>query len=334
MDIPANLKTAIEEMAKKQSLKSLSEKSAVLSSTYRTSVESSKVRYIPDAETAGAYAAYRMPATFAAVAGALDSIAFSLPDWSPGTLLDVGAGPGTAAWAVAEKWPDIRRIVLYEQETNMIETGRLLAAHASAAALVSAEWRHADIRQADPTLPYDLVIASYVLGEIPPEAHADLVSLLWSMTSGILLIVEPGTPERFGFLRNVRSLLTGRAESHLLAPCPHEGVCPMTAGDWCHFSQRISRISLQRQIKSGELSYEDEKFTYLAVSRQPGIPYEARVLRHPQYGKKFLRFEHCSANGQHTRIVSKGKEPEFYRLARKFSWGDPISELPREPDPG
>ena len=128
----------------------------------------------------------------------------------------------------------------------MIEIGKQLAAQASVASLASAEWRHADIRQADPTCQYDLVIASYMLGEIPTEAHADLVSRLWSMTGGVLLMVEPGTPERFSMMRKVRNLIIGWEESHLVAPCPHEGTCPMKVDDWCHFSRRISRIKIGR----------------------------------------------------------------------------------------
>ncbi|MGI8802059.1 MAG: small ribosomal subunit Rsm22 family protein, partial [Solirubrobacteraceae bacterium] len=46
-----------------------------------------------------AYAAYRAPATYAAVAAALTQVRLLRPEWRPRTLLDLGAGPGVAAWA-------------------------------------------------------------------------------------------------------------------------------------------------------------------------------------------------------------------------------------------
>lgn len=330
MDLPDRLKTAIEELSQDRPLRTLSEKSAVLSASYRNSGNPAGVRYIPDEESAGAYAAYRMPATYAAVAGALDSMAACRPDWTPSSLLDAGAGPGTAAWAVAEKWPAIGRIVLYEQERHMIAAGERLAAHAAAPALASADWRHADIRAIEPLAQFDLVIASYMIGEIPPGNLIEVINRLWKMTSGVLLVIEPGTPERFEVLRRIRDLFVALGDSHILAPCPHENACPMTEGNWCHFSRRIARIRLQRQIKSGELPYEDEKFTYLAISRQPGLPYDARILRHPVYGKRLLHFEYCAADGLHMRKVSKGKEPEFYRVCRKLEWGDSVTEMPQD----
>ena len=46
---------------------------------------------------AAAYSVFRMPATFEAVAFALSC----LPGDAPGSMIDAGAGPGTAAWAAS-----------------------------------------------------------------------------------------------------------------------------------------------------------------------------------------------------------------------------------------
>ena len=56
----------------------------------------------PTATDALAYALARMPATYAAVAAGLNALSEIKPDFAPATLLDVGAGPGTATWAAAE----------------------------------------------------------------------------------------------------------------------------------------------------------------------------------------------------------------------------------------
>jgi len=43
---------------------------------------------------------------------------------------------------------------------------------------------------------------------------------------------------------------TGLRESSVVAPCPHDGACPMQGTQsWCHFVQRFERSSLQRVTK-------------------------------------------------------------------------------------
>ena len=56
-----------------------------------------------------AYLAYRAPATYAAAAAVFRQVALQRPGWRPRSLLDVGAGPGVAAWAAREAWPSLER---------------------------------------------------------------------------------------------------------------------------------------------------------------------------------------------------------------------------------
>ncbi|MGH3310886.1 MAG: small ribosomal subunit Rsm22 family protein, partial [Streptomyces sp.] len=53
-----------------------------------------------------AYAAYRMPATFAAVRAALDAFVERTGEWRPAHHLDIGGGTGAAVWAAAAVWGD------------------------------------------------------------------------------------------------------------------------------------------------------------------------------------------------------------------------------------
>ncbi len=43
-----------------------------------------------------------MPGCYAAVARVLDELRLRLPDFAPRSMLDFGAGPGTAIWAARE----------------------------------------------------------------------------------------------------------------------------------------------------------------------------------------------------------------------------------------
>ena len=58
-----------------------------------------------DASTAAAYAIMRMPACYAVIAKVLHELRTCLPDFVPASMLDFGAGPGTATWAAREVRP-------------------------------------------------------------------------------------------------------------------------------------------------------------------------------------------------------------------------------------
>ncbi len=64
----------------------------------------------------------------------------------------------------------------------------------------------------------------------------------------------------FETIRKARTTLISM-EEHILAPCPHQGPCPMTENDRCHFAERVERTSLHRKMKEGTLGYEDEKYS-------------------------------------------------------------------------
>lgn len=276
-----------------------------------------------------AYAAYRMPAIYAAVHAALEQVRSVFPRWNPESLLDVGAGPGTSMWAALSIWPDIQQVDLIERDERMIRLGKQLASRSSSEAIRNARWSKADAGDIRPGLKHDLVIMAYVLGELQ-ERRGRTVERLWQSTGGVLLLVEPGTPAGFSRIREARDDLLAQG-ARVVAPCPHGNACPMSDKDWCHFSQRISRSRLHKQVKSGDLGYEDEKFSYVAASRaadRPGapkdpIPTAGRILRHPQIRPGHIKFRVCTAKGLETIVVSK-KDKDLFRKARDAKWGSPM----------
>src|SRR6202044_2724366 len=82
-----------------------------ISQTYRGGGGSGGIRSETDAL---AYALARMPATYAAVTASLTALRQITPDFAPVTLLDVGAGPGTATWAAAEAFSSLRTFTLLD----------------------------------------------------------------------------------------------------------------------------------------------------------------------------------------------------------------------------
>lgn len=327
MDLPPELRRALEAAAAGVPGGRLTERVAWLSHAYRLAGTAGRGGL--DQEDALAYAVYRLPATFAAVDAALAQVADARPDWRPATLLDAGAGPGAGLWAAARRWPSIASARALEREPAMIALGRRLGAAAVEPAVRGAQWALTDLRVAEPKDRADLVLLTYVLGELGPSDRDALVASLWQAAASTLVIVEPGTPDGFGRILRVRDQLTALG-GHLLAPCPRADACPMAAGDWCHFAARLGRSRLHRQVKGAQLAYEDEKFSFVAIGRQGGRPTGARVLRHPQARPGHIRLRLCTASGLADRTIARS-HGERYRLARRLAWGD---RLPWPEDAG
>ncbi|KAL2543789.1 methyltransferase [Forsythia ovata] len=243
-----------------------------------------------------AYLAARMPAVYSALYRVLSEVRRRVPDFKPAKVLDFGAGTGSAMWAMMEVWPrSLETINLVEPSQSMQRAGQnllkglknlpLIQSYGSIQAL--SKHVNKSGRQ------HDLVIASYVLGEIPSlKDRITLVRQLWDLTGDILVLVEPGTPQGSNIISQMRShilwmekrrgrklqnaakkasndLMTRKTGAFIVAPCPHDGVCPLqNTGKYCHFVQRLERTSSQRAYKRSKdnplRGFEDEKFSYIA----------------------------------------------------------------------
>src|SRR5258705_8668444 len=96
---------------------SLTANAAALSSGYRSgAVPADAGGHVHDAASARAYAAARMPATYAACGRAMAAAADRLPGFHPTRVLDVGAGTGAASWAAISVWPSLAGLTLVARE--------------------------------------------------------------------------------------------------------------------------------------------------------------------------------------------------------------------------
>ncbi|MFF4955570.1 small ribosomal subunit Rsm22 family protein [Streptomyces sp. NPDC001222] len=274
-----------------------------------------------------AYAAYRMPATFEAVSAALAEFADAVPGWTPGSHVDIGGGTGAATWAVSATWDGQRPVTVLDWAEPALALGREIAA--ANPALKAAEWHRSRIGSALALESTDLVTVSYVLGELTEVDRAAVVDTAASAAQAVV-VVEPGTPEGYARVIEARDRLIG-AGFQVAAPCPHSAGCPIVPGeDWCHFSARVSRSSLHRQVKGGSLAYEDEKFSYVAAARFPVHPAASRVVRRPQIRKGQVLLDLCGPDESlHRDTVTKRHGP-LYRAARDTDWGDPWPPPPED----
>src|SRR5437016_8709799 len=110
-DLPAELKAALDAKLEGVSRNDAAGRAASISQTYRDGGGSGAIRSETDAL---AYALARMPATYAAVAASLNALRVIRPDFAPESLLDLGAGPGTAAWDVVEAFASLNTFMLID----------------------------------------------------------------------------------------------------------------------------------------------------------------------------------------------------------------------------
>lgn len=320
-DLPSDLKTALAQAAEGLSRTDAARRADAISRTYRSGGTSSGIRSGGDAL---AYALARLPATYAAVAASLNALMEVDPGFTPQSLLDVGAGPGTATWAASETFASLEAYTLLDANAALRALALSLArGHPRLTAL---RYDCGDARAALAATPEaDLVVASYVINEIDAAAQAALADALWAKTRGVLLVVEPGTPAGAARIVALRARLIAQG-AHVVAPCPHDAACPLAPPDWCHFTQRLQRSRAHKHLKSGARPFEDEKFSYVALSRRPIAQRPVRVLAQPKTTKIAVTAKLCTGSGLEIALVPH-RNRDAYRQVRKWAWGDGVIHL-------
>lgn len=329
MQLPHHLKQAIEAEAQHIGLPGLIKASSELSDNYRFRQVTAGRFIITEAHRA-AYAITRMPATFAASKAVLLEIRRLLPELCINSLLDLGAGAGAAAWAALDAFDELKKITLVERDQELIKLGKTFAQKSPHEALCSAEWLNLDLAKATSFQPHDLVICSYSLNEFASNEARKVLQIGWQATQQTIVIIEPGTMQGVELLKQLRTDLL-QAGGNILAPCPHQNTCPMSENDWCHFAQRVERSVLHRKLKAAELGYEDEKYSYLAVTKQLVQPAAARVIRHPLKHSGYVDLQLCAPDRLRQLKITRSQKDD-YKRARKIAWGEAWNFTSLKPD--
>lgn len=319
MQLPITLKLAIEKLLSKEKISSLSQASQDLSQMYRHKKSSDTVNL---SKFHQAYLASRLPATYASMLQALQELVPYPAINSIQNILDLGSGPGTTLWSIHSIFPQIKNFTLIEKDPQFIEIGKALSAQLTPD--LNTTWIEQDIQKfINNSKAHDMTIMSYTLGELLDQDRINIISKIWNITQKIFLCIEPGTPDGFHRIREVRQKLINLG-AYLIAPCPHHLTCPMPEDNWCHFRARIERSSLHRHVKSATLNYEDEKFSYVIASKIPIQNLaQQRILRNPIQRPGRVIFELCTPKGLTQTTISR-KQGELYKKARKADWGDSL----------
>ena len=264
-----------------------------------------------------------MPATYAAVTASLNALCESVRILRRKACSTSAPGRAPRAGPRRKHSPRCRSLTLLDANDALRSAGAGSCGDSSR--LRRCGYERGDARaalaEADAA---DLVVASYVIGEIGEAERSALAERCGQKTRDTLLVVEPGTPAGYARIIALRQQLIA-AGAHVAAPCPHDGNCPLAAPDWCHFTQRLPRSRAHKQIKAAELPFEDEKFSYVALTRAPaGAASLARAgAACRQQGRGDGETLHA---GWSRNRKSAASRQDDYARARRWRWGDAVIE--------
>ena len=263
-----------------------------------------------------AYTMTRCPAIYAVLRQCLRELP---TDFLPQRVLDLGAGPLTALFALLSRYQHFSyeaiepHPFMYKMAKNVQENMELPC---------HIQLHNKTLEHFLPSeRPYDLVIASYVLGEVN---HLEkMLLLIFQAVEKFGLIVLPGTPIDFDIIKRMRSLIKEQGY-FIVAPCGTDGPCPLSDAKerWCHFSVHVKRSTLHTKLKKGSLPFEYEKFTYLLFAKDPALQ-KKRLLSQPLHHKGHVTTELCCDQGRIQHIVSR-KNKDLFKKVQKLHWGDAL----------
>ena len=314
MRIPDELEAKIENEINNIKLTDLRDTAKTLSDRYMNAKRNGQSLLNKNLEVL-AYSIIRMPATFCAINKALEE---TLKRYNPTikTVLDIGSGTGAGEWAVLSNI-DVEEIVCIEREKEMENMAKkLLQGHNNI------KWRNQDIVQINITDKADLVIASYMINELTEASKEKVINDILQAFKKLVIFIEPGTPEGFNNIRKIQRLAL-EGNLNIIAPCTSQTECGLPTDDWCHSIVRVERNKIHKFVKDADVPYEDEKFSYIAISKEKIDNSGARILRHPNISSGFIKVKLCNNGNIEEKTITK-KEKDLFKKIKKLKCGDLI----------
>ena len=314
MELPLEYKTILESKLDNYSLSILKVRVNSIINRYKYDSGSS-TPIIKDQLDAYIYAVYRFPATYKVCSDIFSN--YSLSEVS--TVIDVGAGSGAASLALSYYYPHARYYLL-ESNIYMKNVGLDLLSSFNNMSYIDY-----DINKSNLDIKGNMVLASYVYNELDKLGRINLINKMINMSNHYLLFIEPGTPIGYKNILEIKDYLSSYRYS-ILGPCPNIYNCPLKSIEsrWCHYSSRVSRSKLVKDLKEGDVPYEDEKYIYLLIDISTSeIEPTSRIISNPKINKGYVELVLCTSNGLKNIKVTK-KDKELYKIAKKKIVGDPL----------
>lgn len=272
-----------------------------------------------------AYGLFYFPQTFARISFPLRE-ALLLRNWHPHSpdeplrLLDLGSGLGGATLGAATLFAEmpfvsgIEALAVDQSASSLATLRQLVQENSTHLPGITLKTKPGDLRnwfkKTPPTERYDIIMASFSLGEAFFEASDEAVHE-WIKTAlsrlrpnGLLLITEPSLRETSERLERLRDLIAASSSASILAPCLHHQRCPLLelGKFWCHEVRNwVVPESLSFLNRHLFRAVKDLKFSFLLLtpSGVPALPAEIMRLVSPMSEMKGrLLWSGCAGDGQ------------------------------------
>ena len=238
----------------------------------RAHVQSEDVVSRSKDDAAAAHAASRAPLAYASARRAMEEVKWRKPQWKPQDVFCDVAKVGEGLLAAVEVWPTVRRGVAVEPDEAMARLGDQLLRHGGKQDLAVRWFKSWKGVQG----PFDVVLSAFAASEEVEDVDAR-VDALWENTKDVLVLLEKGNAAGFDAVLHARTRILARGDGHVLAPCAHEGTCPLQGGPRrCRVSQRVERAQAQRLALGAHRTYGDVSFSYVILQKGE----RAKLRRH------------------------------------------------------
>ncbi|KAH7922862.1 Rsm22-domain-containing protein [Leucogyrophana mollusca] len=255
-----------------------------------------------------AFASVVLPAHYSAIYSVLEHVKHRLgSELRVERVIDWGTGTGSGLWAslnsfqkaptsetVVEDDPRLSNssIITYlgiDKREGLVSIGKRLLKGVDLGSL-SATWQKTfrEDNKIKRTEGNDvLALSAFMLSSLPtPLSKKALVKELWESGAHTIVLIDHSTKAGFSSIAEAREYILdmGRKElddpetvgwptrgAHVVAPCPHDGACPLYHGApsrlVCGFSQRLQRPSFVRKTKHSGEGHEDIGYSYVVIRR-------------------------------------------------------------------
>lgn len=272
--------------------------------------------YLNKKEFRTAYLLYFTLINAAKVWHCLNQAAAFLPRKGPVRILDIGAGPGTTAFAASHFFGS-RPIEIFAVEQN-----RSISRDAAQIfqRFRASENHHLTLKNIPFTertqireKQFHLAVASNVLNELQMHQHFPLVKNILRHAE-LFLSIEPATQKSTRQMMRLRDRVVFEKSAFLLAPCPHQKNCPMlshNSRDWCHFYIDWKCPEILRQLERFTRNKHDYvKMCYFIYGRtSPAFPEKnSRTVSSPIKSRGKKEYVLCGADGKLRKIERLEKD--------------------------
>eukprot|EP00934_Nitzschia_sp_Nitz4_P003324 Nitzschia sp. Nitz4//scaffold174_size87051//30805//32613//NITZ4_005107-RA/size87051-processed-gene-0.63-mRNA-1//1//CDS//3329538866//3314//frame0 len=192
---------------------------------------------------------HRLPANYAVTRRVLEECKSLLgpEDFAPERIVDFGIGCGSASAAALDLFPDSVQWIhgidpsqpMRDCSQKLLET--MVVDESSIPPRVTFSTALSNDQNESSSGSFDLALCAYSATDLPDvgstlAAAAMLFQKL--KPNGVLVVIEPGTPDGFNSIRAIRNMLLDccpphdeefewEERCHIVAPCTHNGPCPM-----------------------------------------------------------------------------------------------------------